>query len=160
MLSRALQEAGLADRIEVGSAGTSWESEGMPMDPRTLAALERAGYETSGPGHAARSIHLGELRAWDLALAMTAAHAEALRRTADQIPPDLPRPDVRMWREFDGRADVSACGDELDVPDPWYEGRRGFDRTIRIMQRSLPSLVLELRMRLERAQSSSSSRRA
>lgn len=119
------------------------------MDERTAEALARAGF-TEHAAHTARSIHLSELQTWDLALAMTTAQASTLERIAEQIPDDLPQPQIRCWREFDPKLPVDAEGDELDVPDPWYQGQREFDRMVRVLQRSLPSLIVELRSMLDR----------
>src|SRR5699024_10879792 len=100
MLRAAVEEVGLTGSIEVGSAGTSWEAEGMPMDDRTELALERAGY-TRPFEHVARTIHLTELLAWDLVLPMTADHAQRLRRMAEQAPEGSDVPEIRMWRLFE-----------------------------------------------------------
>ncbi len=147
MLREAVRLDGLADRIEVGSAGTSWEAEGQPIDERTEVALERAGYDRPFE-HTARSIHLTELLTWDLVLPMTAEHAQVLRRMIDQAPEGSSAPDVVLWRQFDPTAPVQAGEAELSVKDPWYYGQKAFDRTVLQMQKSLPSLLLHLRLAL------------
>lgn len=144
ILRRGLDKAGLGDRIEVGSAGTSWASEGEPMDERIVLSLERAGY--SQPfDHIARTAHQSEMAQWDLVLPMTREHAEVVRRQADQLPESCTRPVVALWRQFDPAAPVSAREEEIGVPDPWYSGQRAFDRTVLLMERSVPSLVMYLR---------------
>ncbi|ASK66370.1 protein tyrosine phosphatase [Brachybacterium avium] len=140
MLRTALEEAGLTESIEVGSAGTSWEAEGMPMDDRTVLALERAGYARPFE-HVARTIHLTELLAWDLVLPMTADHAQRMRRMVEQAPPGAPVPEIRMWRRFEPGVAPDAPATELAVEDPWYEGQRAFDRTIRHMRQSVPGII-------------------
>lgn len=149
MLREAVHAEGLGDVIEVGSAGTSWEAEGMPMDPRTELSLERAGYERPFE-HTARTIHVSELAGWDLALPMTAEQAQALRRMVSQIPEGERRPEVILWRQFDPRSPVDALEVDLGVPDPWYEGQKAFDRTIVSMRKAVPAIILHLR-RLHRA---------
>lgn len=148
MLQRAVAEAGLADRIEVGSAGTSWEAEGMPMDERTVLALERAGYAQPFD-HTARAVHLSELKQWQIVLPMTPEHAASLQRTVDQIPPGEHRPEIVLWGQFDPEIPANAPLEEITVPDPWYHGQKAFDRTIIAMQRALPSLLCFLRARVE-----------
>lgn len=140
MLRSAVEEAGLSDRIEVGSAGTSWEVEGMPMDERTELALERAGY-TRPFEHVARTIHLTELLAWDLVLPMTAEHAQTIRRMAEQAPEGTAAPEIRMWRRFEPGIPPDAAATDIAVEDPWYEGQGAFDRTILQMQRSVPGII-------------------
>lgn len=147
MLRQAIAEAGLADRVEIGSAGTSWEAEGMPMDERTELALEHAGYARPFE-HTASTIHLHELLCWDLVLPMTAEHAQTLRRMAEQAPSDGAAPEIVMWRRFDPKAPEGAPETEIAVEDPWYEGQAAFDRAIRHMRRSLPGIIEHLRERL------------
>ena len=140
MLRAAVEEAGLAESIVVGSAGTSWEAEGMPMDDRTELALERAGYSRPFE-HVARTIHLTELLAWDLVLPMTADHAQRLRRMAEQAPEGTTAPEIRMWRRFEPGIPAEAQATEIAVEDPWYEGQGAFDRTILQMRRSVPGIL-------------------
>lgn len=140
MLRAALEEAGLSESFEVGSAGTSWEAEGMPMDDRTELALERAGYSRPFE-HVARTIHLTELLAWDLVLPMTADHAQRMRRMAEQAPEGTSAPEIRMWRRFEPGIAPDAAATEIAVEDPWYEGQGAFDRTILQMRLSVPGII-------------------
>ncbi|GAA1308573.1 MAG: protein tyrosine phosphatase [Brachybacterium tyrofermentans] len=140
MLREAILEAGLADRIEVGSAGTSWEAEGMPMDERTELALIRAGY-TRPFEHTAQTIHLTELLTWDLVLPMTIEHAQLLRRMAEQAPEGKDAPEIALWRRFDPKTSAETPETEIAVDDPWYEGQGAFNRTVVQMQRSLPAII-------------------
>jgi protein-tyrosine phosphatase len=149
MLREAIRDAGLLDDVEVGSAGTSWEAEGMPMDERTELALERSGYERPFE-HTARTIHLTELLAWNLVLPMTAEHAQVLRRMAEQAPEGSQAPEISLWRRFDPTVAADAPDTEIAVEDPWYEGQAAFDRTVREMRRSLPAIIDHLRVELER----------
>lgn len=147
MLRRGLRIAGLGERVEVQSGGTSWASEGSPLDDRTALALERAGYPAPFE-HTARVIHQSEMSRWDLVLPMTLEHAESMRRKISELPPDQPLPAVHLWREFDPAAPATARPEELAVKDPWYAGQKAFDRTILQMERAVPSLVLHIRSRL------------
>ncbi|MGP9538616.1 arsenate reductase/protein-tyrosine-phosphatase family protein [Brachybacterium sp. AOP43-C2-M15] len=140
MLRAAIQEEGLSERFVVGSAGTSWEAEGMPMDDRVELALERAGYARPFE-HTARTIHLTELLAWDLVLPMTADHAQRMARMVEQAPEGSAIPEVRMWRRFEPGIDPSAAATEIAVEDPWYEGQGAFDRTILQMRLSVPGIL-------------------
>jgi len=143
VLRRALELEGLSSDAEVGSAGTSWEVEGMPMDDRTELALERAGYPRPFE-HTARTIHLTELMAWDLVLAMTPEHAQTMRRMAEQAPEGTTPPRIAMWRAFEPGAEELSETD-LAVEDPWYEGQAAFDRTVREMERAVPGILARVR---------------
>jgi protein-tyrosine phosphatase len=144
MLRVAFEEAGLSAQVVVGSAGTSWEAEGMPMDDRTELALERAGYVRPFE-HVARTIHLTELLSWDLVLPMTADHAQRLRRMTEQAPKGVAVPEIRMWRRFEPGISPRALPTEIAVEDPWYEGQGAFDRTIQQMRRSIPGILARTR---------------
>ncbi len=146
LLRRALAHEGLGEQVEVGSAGTSWEAEGAPMDDRTELALEHAGYAQPFE-HEARTIHLTELLAWDLVLAMTPEHAQTLRRMADQTPPGRTAPEIALWRRFEPGQELTSEV-ELAVEDPWYEGQGAFDRTVRDMHAALPGIIAHVRAQL------------
>jgi protein-tyrosine phosphatase len=136
LLRQGLVDCGLGDRVEVGS---------------TVLALVRAGYEEPFE-HDARCVHQSELVHWDLVLAMTSLHAATIRRKIDQIPEGEPRPDVHLWREFDPKVPANAREEDMEVPDPWYEGQKSFDRTVLGMTRAVPSLVMFVKSRLGRVE--------
>lgn len=147
MLKTGLEQAGLADQVEVGSAGTSWEAEGHPIDERTLLSLERAGYRVQE--HVARSVVVSELAEWDLVLAMTASHHSTLARKLEVIPGGPAGTELRMWGAFDPLAQPDASLEELDVPDPWYEEQEAFDRVILRIERAVPALIRYIRSQIE-----------
>lgn len=143
ILRRAIELEGLSAQVEVGSAGTTWEVEGMPMDERIELSLERAGYPRPFE-HTARTIHLTELMTWDLVLAMTPEHAQIIRRMADQVPREQGVPEIEMWRRFE--PGVEALPEiELAVEDPWYEGQAAFDRTVHQMEEAVPGIIAHVR---------------
>ena len=142
-LRDALAAAGLSDQVEVGSAGTSWEAEGAPMDERTEQALISEGHQPPF-GHTARAIHHEELFSWDLVLPMTAAHAQTLRRMADASPERTP-PHIILWRQFDPRVSVNAREEEIPVEDPWFSGRKAFSRMVRMLDATAPGVVHHIR---------------
>lgn len=148
MLREALRGTDLEERVEVGSAGTTWEAEGEPMDDRTMLALERAGY-TQPFEHTARTIHLTELLRWDLVLPMSIQHSELLQRMSRQAPEGSEVPEVSLWRRFEPGVPP---GMELAVDDPWYDEQEAFDELILSMQKSVPPILEHLReMLAERA---------
>lgn len=154
MLREAVRSEDLGEDVEVGSAGTSWDAEGLPMDERTMFALEKAGYRQPFE-HTARTVHLSELATWDLVLAMTAQHRQNLLRMLEQLPEGARVPEVMLWRQFDPEISADSAGEDLDVPDPWYDEQEAFDATVQEMQRAVPSIMLHVRRRVRelRAQS-------
>jgi protein-tyrosine phosphatase len=122
-----LDKAGLAELVEVNSAGVAGWHVGEPMEERAAETLAAAGYPTE---HAAAQVgpeHLGA----DLVLAMDRGHYKALLRLVD----DPAR--VRMFRSFDPAADQA----DLDVPDPYYGQREGFDELLTMLVAAMPGLV-------------------
>ncbi|MFI9386221.1 low molecular weight protein-tyrosine-phosphatase [Kutzneria sp. NPDC052558] len=124
-----LREAGLADVVEVNSAGTGPWHVGEPADERARATLRRHGYPTDHVAAQVDNRHLGA----DLLVALDSGHARALRRIAD----DPAR--VRLLRSFDPDADG------VDVPDPYYGGPEGFDEVLAMIEAASPGLLAWVR---------------
>jgi protein-tyrosine phosphatase len=128
-----LRRAGLDHRVRVTSAGMGGWHVGDPADPRTEDVLRRHGYSTT---HKARQVGVEHTDA-DLLVALDAGHARSLRRVVDH--PDR----IRLLRSFDPDA-----GDDLDVPDPYYGGRIGFDEVLSMIEAAMPGLLEWVRQRL------------
>lgn len=133
VLAEHLRRAGLDNRVRVSSAGTGGWHTGDPADPRTEDVLRRNGYLTD---HKARQVSVEHTDA-DLIVALDAGHVRSLRRVVDH--PER----VRLLRSFDPAAD----GD-LDVPDPYYGGDRGFDTVLTMVESAMPGLLDWVRQRL------------
>jgi protein-tyrosine phosphatase len=126
----ALRRAGLADRVQVSSAGTGGWHVGSPADPRTAKALRRAGYTCE---HVAAQLSAQHLSA-DLLVALDSGHLAALRRLVR----DPQR--VVLLRSFDRSAGLA-----LDVPDPYYGGEHSFDDVLSMVRAAVPGLVAWVR---------------
>jgi protein-tyrosine phosphatase len=132
---RALvREAGLEEQIELDSAGTGSWHVGEAPDARATAAAHRRGIALTS---AARQVRAEDFEDFDLILAMDASNLRDLRRLAPQ---ESARAKVRLLREFDPAAD----GD-LDVPDPYYEGRGGFEEVLDLVQVACTGLLAQVR---------------
>ena len=147
VLRERFDAAGLGDVVEVDSTGISDEEHGNPVDWRARATLRRHGYPT-GDGHRARQVRASELLHRDLVLAMTAAHARALRRIAGGDTELAQR--VRMFREFDPAAPAEPGQPEhvLDVDDPWYGPEEGFEVTLAEIEAAADGIVAHVRAAL------------
>jgi protein-tyrosine phosphatase len=137
---RALvRDAGLEGQIALDSAGTGSWHVGDPPDARATAAAARRGIALSG---ASRQVRPEDFEGFDLILAMDASNLENLRRLA----PDEPaRAKVKLLREFEGRAGSQSSDGDLDVPDPYYEGRGGFEEVLDLVQAACAGLLEQLR---------------
>jgi protein-tyrosine phosphatase len=127
VFKQRLSEAGLADVVEVSSAGIGAWHAGEPMDERAAETLADHGYPTE---HVAAKVGARH-RAADLVLAMDNGHRRELLRLVDD-PAHL-----RMFRSFDPAAD----SDDLDVPDPYYGGNQGFVDLLAMIEATMPGLV-------------------
>ena len=135
VLRERFAAAGLAHHVVVDSTGISAEEHGNPVDRRARAVLQGHGYP-AGDGHRARQVRAEDDR--DLVLAMTNAHARALRRL--DVEPVL-------FRSFD----PAATGD-LDVADPWYGGAQDFEDCLAQIEAAADGIVEHVRAELGNAQ--------
>ena len=134
IFSHLVHQAGLARYFEIDSAGTAGYHEGDLPDPRTTAVARARGIVLTSK---ARQILRTDLQRFDYIIVMDAENrrnVERLARTA------APRSAIHMLRDFDPEAN----GD-LDVPDPYYGGARGFDHVHDIVERSCRELLAHLR---------------
>lgn len=131
---RALvRDAGLADAVEVASAGTSHWHVGEPPDPRSTAAAAARGIVLEGAGAQVTS---ADFARYDLLLAMDRQNLRDLRALA----PDAEAASrARLLRDWDPE------GPGGDVPDPYAGGPRGFEEVLDIVERSCAALLDDLR---------------
>lgn len=120
-----VDQEGLAERIEIDSAGTGDWHIGSAPDERATVAAARRGIQLAGH---ARQVTPADFEHYDLLLAMDAANLRDLRELA---PPGTEHK-VRLF------ADV-------DVPDPYYGGDSGFDDVLDIVDKAAHRLLDELR---------------
>ena len=144
--------AGLDELIEVDSAGTgSWHA-GDDMDERSRQVLTDAGYDV--PVHVARQFRAADFAEYDMVVALDSDHRDVLeelaRRTDD---PDAARAKIVMLRSYDPKL---RPGDEPDIADPYYGGRRGFMDVLEQVERSCAGLLDALRASAAAAQQTES----
>ncbi|MFD5253013.1 low molecular weight protein-tyrosine-phosphatase [Streptomyces bobili] len=130
-------EAGLADLVEVDSAGTGGWHVGEGADPRTVSVLEENGYSVA---HTARMFERSWFSRLDLLIALDAGHVTALRRLA---PTGEDAQKVRPLRAY------APEGGDLDVPDPYYGGRDGFEECLHMVEEASVGLLAAVRADLE-----------
>src|ERR1700677_5275523 len=135
-MRRLVVDAGLREDIELDSAGTGAWHVGEPPDARATEAALRRGIALEG---SARQVRAEAFERFDLLVAMDRSNERALRALA----PDEPaRAKVRLLRELDP---ASAGHDDLDVPDPYYEGVDGFDVVLDQVQAACAGLLEHVR---------------
>lgn len=125
----AAAEAGLD--LEVDSAGTGdWHIGELP-DQRMRTAAEAAGLRLESRG---RQVEPTDLEDYDLLLPMDHDNLRVLESMAGDAPAR-----IELFRTWDPLAD----GD-LEVPDPYYGGERGFTEVVEICRRTARALVQDL----------------
>ena len=132
-----LREQGIDGPVELDSAGTGNWHAGDPPDERAVEAARGRGIELDG---AARQVTAADFDHFDLIVAMDRDNERALLALA---PDEAARAKVRLLREFDP---ASLAAGELDVPDPYYGGPRGFERVLDIVTAGCRGLLDEMRV--------------
>jgi protein-tyrosine phosphatase len=132
VMRRLVADAGLD--VEIDSAGVGGWHAGEPPDRRATLAAGRRGITLEG---AARAITLDDFRHYDLLIALDRSNLRELLAIA---PDEEAAEKIRLLREFDPSA-----GGDLDVPDPYYGGDRGFETVLDMVEAACRGLIDELR---------------
>ncbi|EJN27628.1 protein-tyrosine-phosphatase [Pseudomonas sp. GM79] len=135
VLRHKLREAGLADQVEVASAGTGDWHVGKPPDKRSQAAAKLRGYDLSA--QRAQQVTRADFATYDLILAMDNSnlrHLKALQPAKGKAELDL------FLRRYQSEID--------EVPDPYHDSDQGFEQVLDLIERASDLLVIELKGRL------------
>ncbi|MBM3716571.1 MULTISPECIES: low molecular weight protein-tyrosine-phosphatase [Microbacterium] len=130
---RFAHTAGLGARIASSSAGTGDWHVGERADHRTVAALERLGYD--GTAHRARQFRYADFDRNDLVVALDRSHERVLRGWARN---DDDSDKIALLQSFVPDATT------LDVPDPYYAGPQMFDEVLGMIERASGALFRQL----------------
>lgn len=124
------RERGVEDRYEVDSAGTGAYHVGEAPDARSREVAAAHGIELLG---SARQLVAADLERFDFVIAMDRENLDGIRGLGEETGDGT---EVHLLREFDPEA-----GEELEVPDPYYGGRSGFENVYRMVERSCRELL-------------------
>jgi protein-tyrosine phosphatase len=132
-------ERGIRDRFHVDSCGLGGWHAGERPDPRAMEVARRFGVELD---HCARQLDpTRDFERFDLLLAMDRENLSGILRAGG--PPDR----TRLLRSYEpGKAAAAAPGahgghEDLEVPDPYYGGREGFETVYRMVRISCEGLI-------------------
>lgn len=134
-----VQQAGLADRIRIDSAGTIGYHSGAPADRRMRAAGARRGYDLSS---ISRQVSLSDFDDFDYIIAMDYENLSYLKAMAERTDR---KARVRLMCAFAGRHN------ESEVPDPYYGGDSGFELVMDLLEDACEGLLKEIQDKLPRA---------
>ena len=135
VMRHLLREEGLEDRVVLDSAGTGGWHVGAAPDERATAAARGRGITLEG---AARTVGAADFDDWDLLIAMDRDNERELLHRA---PDEEARAKVRLLRSFDPE---SVARGELEVPDPYYGGDRGFETVLDMVEAACRGLIDEI----------------
>ena len=141
VLRHLIARKGLADRIEVSSAGTHGYRAGDACDPNSQRAAWAKGYDLSSIR--ARRIGWQDLEDFDLILAMDRTNLYNLRRMATED--QLMR--IRLLMDY------ATHFTEDEVPDPYLTLGARFDLVLEMIEDAASGLIEELRRQLDPADS-------
>ncbi|MCW2584014.1 MAG: protein tyrosine phosphatase [Klenkia sp.] len=133
VLHGMVAEEGLADRVQVTSAGTGAWHVGGPMDPGSAAVLRARGLDPDT--HRAQQMTAAVVDRYDLLVAMDTSNLADLQEMVGGA--DHPR--VVLLRDFDPDGP-----DGRSVPDPYGGGPEGFETVYAQVEAACAGLVAAL----------------
>ncbi|MFP6638054.1 MAG: low molecular weight protein-tyrosine-phosphatase [Nitrospinaceae bacterium] len=132
-----VKNEGLQDRIIISSSGVGAWHVGNPPDSRMQETARKHGIQLNSR---ARQFQATDFRRMDLVLAMDNSNLSALQqmRPAAELHDKL-----FLFRSFDPKNN----GD-LEVPDPYYGGDKGFETVYDMVERTCPIVLERLKTKL------------
>jgi protein-tyrosine phosphatase len=131
-----VREAGLADRVEVDSAGTHSYHVGAPPDHRSQAHALKRGFDLST--QRARQLTPEDFETFDLVLVMDWENLV----TAERLCPPARAKKLRRFAEFFQQHDSPV------VPDPYQGGADGFEHVLDLVEDGSAGLLAHVRREL------------
>jgi protein-tyrosine phosphatase len=132
-----VKEEGLQDRIIISSAGVSGWHVDNPPDARMQQTARDHGIHLNSR---ARQLQSSDLEQLDLVLAMDHSNLSALKQMSAE--PEL-QDKLFLFRSFDPQHN-----NDLEVPDPYYGGGKGFEVVYKIVERTCPKVLDHLKAQL------------
>ena len=132
-----VKEEGLQDRIIISSAGVSGWHAGNPPDSRMQQTARDHGIHLNSQ---ARQFLSSDFEQMDLVLAMDHSNLSALKQIRPE--PEL-KDKLFLFRSF-----YPQHNNDLEVPDPYYGGGKGFETVYQIVERTCPKVLDHLKTML------------
>jgi protein-tyrosine phosphatase len=135
VFEQVVRDAGLADRIQIESAGTHAYHVGESPDPRSSQAARRRGFDL---GHIrAQKVSSADFEEYDYILAMD---RDNYRNLEERCPPQHIQK-IQLFLEFAPHLN------EVEVPDPYYGGVHGFERVLDMIEAASEGLLVHIQQR-------------
>jgi protein-tyrosine phosphatase len=134
VMNKLVLEAGFQDQIICDSAGTSATHSGEKADPRSIHHASQRSYEVTS---ISRKLYpFKDFGEFDYIIAMDNNNYRDIARLA--APKEL---DGKLFR----MCDFCSKRTETEVPDPYYDGERGFETVLDILEDACSGLLTEVR---------------
>ena len=133
IFSKMVENAQLSDKIKVDSCGTAAFNIGKSPDPRAMAAAARAGYDISQ--QIARQINDHDYDVNHYLIAMDRINLTNVKAWA---PKDF-QGDIELFMTY------SQKSGNTQIPDPFYDNERQFDKVIQLLETSAVGLLEHIR---------------
>jgi protein-tyrosine phosphatase len=127
-----VEEAGLADRFRIDSAGTSGYHDGEGPDPRTVEVARARGVVLD---HVSRRVRPIDFEIFEYIIAMDGDNLRKLQRLDLEAQGEAEIALLRSFEEGDG---------DLHVPDPYFGGPRGFEDVHDMVERACRGLLAHI----------------
>jgi len=127
-----VEEAGLADKIKIDSAGTHAYHIGSPPDNRAQAAASKRGIDLSTLR--GRKVENKDFNNFDYVLGMDNSNHSDLQEVAGGNADNL-----FMFLEFSNNFS------ETEVPDPYYGGDQGFEHVLDLIEDASMGLLNDIK---------------
>ncbi len=137
VMETLIKQEELENKIIVSSAGVSGWHVGEPPDARMQDTARQHGISLNS-----RALHFQghDFQQLDLVLAMDHSNMETLKALR---PAAETREKLFLFRSFDPENN----GD-LEVPDPYYGGGKGFERVYEMVERTCPKILEHMKLKL------------
>lgn len=133
VLEKVLGREGLADEVEVDSAGTGAWSVGEPPDERAQESASRRGVDTAG--QRARRIRPEDCDLFDYVLTMDEANYLSVSGLCGGS---------AVVRPF---LDFAPNSPEREIPDPYFGEANGFERVLDLVEEASGGLIRDIQAR-------------
>jgi protein-tyrosine phosphatase len=130
IFKRKIEEAGLAEFINVDSAGTSHWHVDEPPDRRSTEIARQNGISLN---HYGRQISRTDLQKFNYIIAMDVDNYDDIRRLQESS--GNGKAEILLMRDFDNQQSGA------DIPDPYYGGPNGFQLVFNLLDESLSNFL-------------------
>lgn len=133
IMRRLVEERGLAERVEIDSAGLSGYHAGDLPDRRMRVHARRRGLELT---HRSRPVSSSDFERFDMIVAMDDSNYDCLRDMAGTLEEEAKVVRIASFFRYYTTHDC--------VPDPYYGGAEGFENVLNLLEDACEGIINEI----------------